>query len=48
MLALEVQELTKRIQDHKRVLVNIVKPKVCTERARHYTDAYRLHVPGRG
>jgi formate C-acetyltransferase len=36
--------LTKRIQDHKLVLVNIVKPKICTERARHYTEAYRLHI----
>ncbi len=44
MLASEVEELTKRILDHKRVLVNIVKPKICTERARHYTEAYRLHM----
>ena len=44
MLPVEVETLSKRIQDHKRVLVNIVKPKVCTERARHYTDAYRLHM----
>jgi formate C-acetyltransferase len=44
MLPLEVETLSKRIQEHKRVLVNIVKPIVCTERARHYTDAYRLHM----
>jgi formate C-acetyltransferase len=40
----EVVALTDRIAAHKRVLVNIVKPAVCTERAKHYTEAYRSHA----
>lgn len=40
----DVPALTGRIAEHKRVLVDIVKPAVCTERAEHYTEAYRLHA----
>jgi pyruvate formate-lyase/glycerol dehydratase family glycyl radical enzyme len=40
----DVVSLTKRIAEHKRVLVNIVKPAVCAERAAHYTEAYQLHL----
>jgi len=40
----DVAALANRIAEHKRVLVNIVKPAVCAERAEHYTGAYRLHL----
>ena len=44
MTELRLDILTHRIQAHKDALVHIVKPPVCTERARHYTDAYRQHL----
>ena len=44
MTELRLDTLTRRIQAHKDALVHIVKPPVCTERARHYTDAYRQHL----
>lgn len=44
MTELRLDTLTHRIQAHKDALVHIVKPPVCTERARHYTEAYRQHL----
>lgn len=44
MTELRLDPLTRRIQAHKDALVHIVKPPVCTERARHYTEAYRQHL----
>ena len=44
MTELHLETLTRRIQAHKDALVHIVKPPVCTERARHYTEAYRQHL----
>jgi len=44
MTELHLDTLTRRIQAHKDALVHIVKPPVCTERARHYTEAYRQHL----
>ncbi|WP_312210281.1 formate C-acetyltransferase/glycerol dehydratase family glycyl radical enzyme [Pseudescherichia sp.] len=44
MTELRLDTLTRRIQAHKDALVHIVKPPVCTERARHYTDSYRQHL----
>lgn len=44
MTELRLDTLTRRIQAHKDALVHIVKPPVCTERARHYTEAYRQHL----
>lgn len=38
---MELNYLPKRIQDHKKALVNIVTPPICTERAVAYTKAYR-------
>jgi pyruvate formate-lyase/glycerol dehydratase family glycyl radical enzyme len=40
----DVVALTNRIAEHKRVLVNIVKPAVCAERAKDYTEAYQQHL----
>ena len=44
MTTLTLDKLTARIQAHKNALVHIVKPPVCTERARHYTEAYQQHM----
>ncbi len=44
MTELRLDTLTQRIQAHKDALVHIVKPPVCTERARHYTEAYQQHL----
>ena len=44
MTTLTLDKLTDRIQAHKNALVHIVKPPVCTERARHYTEAYQQHL----
>ncbi len=44
MTTLTLDKLTDRIKAHKSALVNIVKPPVCTERARHYTEAYQQHL----
>ncbi|WP_132927710.1 MULTISPECIES: formate C-acetyltransferase/glycerol dehydratase family glycyl radical enzyme [Sodalis] len=41
---LDLTSVSDRIRAHKNVLVNIVKPAVCTERARHYTEVYKLHL----
>ncbi|WP_418642838.1 formate C-acetyltransferase/glycerol dehydratase family glycyl radical enzyme [Vibrio chaetopteri] len=38
---MEINYLPQRIQDHKRALVNIVTPPICTERAEAYTKVYR-------
>lgn len=40
MTTLTLDTLSPRIQAHKAALVHIVKPPVCTERARHYTEMY--------
>ncbi|HBC81050.1 MAG TPA: formate C-acetyltransferase/glycerol dehydratase family glycyl radical enzyme [Escherichia sp.] len=44
MTELRLDTLTQRIQAHKDALVHIVKPPVCTERARYYTEAYQQHL----
>ncbi len=44
MTTLTLDKLTDRIKAHKTALVHIVKPPVCTERARHYTEAYQQHL----
>ncbi|KFD19351.1 formate C-acetyltransferase/glycerol dehydratase family glycyl radical enzyme [Yokenella regensburgei] len=44
MTILTLNTLTDRIQAHKNALVHIVKPPVCTERARHYTEAYQQNM----
>ena len=41
MTTLKLNTLSARIQAHKMALVHIVKPPVCTERARHYTEMYQ-------
>nr|WP_239670814.1 formate C-acetyltransferase/glycerol dehydratase family glycyl radical enzyme [Vibrio variabilis] len=38
---MELNYLPQRIQDHKKALVNIVTPPICTERAEAYTKVYR-------
>ena len=44
MTQLNLDTLTDRIKAHKRALVHIVKPPVCTERARHYTEVYQQNM----
>jgi len=44
MTTLKLDVLSPRIKAHKNALVNIVKPPVCTERAQHYTEAYRENM----
>lgn len=44
MTELDLTTLSARIRDHKRRLVEIVKPPVCTERARHYTESYQANI----
>ena len=44
MTTLKLNTLSARIQAHKMALVHIVKPPVCTERARHYTEMYQSHL----
>ena len=44
MTELDLTTLSARIRDHKRRLVEIVKPPVCTERARHYTKSYQANI----
>ena len=44
MTDLDLTTLSARIRDHKRRLVEIVKPPVCTERARHYTESYQDNI----
>ena len=44
MTTLKLNTLSARIQAHKMALVHIVKPPVCTERARHYTEMYQRHL----
>jgi len=44
MTTLTLDTLSPRIQAHKAALVHIVKPPVCTERARHYTEMYQQHL----
>ncbi|MFS2223197.1 hypothetical protein JWF83_11995 [Pantoea sp. B65] len=41
---LDLTSVSDRIRAHKNVLVNIVKPAVCTERARHYIDELKNYV----
>ncbi|MBJ3813600.1 formate C-acetyltransferase/glycerol dehydratase family glycyl radical enzyme [Shimwellia pseudoproteus] len=43
MTELNLTHLSDRIRAHKQALVHIVKPPVCTERARHYTAIYQAH-----
>lgn len=43
MTELNLDYLSPRISAHKQALVHIVKPPVCTERARHYTEIYQAH-----
>ncbi|WP_421174528.1 formate C-acetyltransferase/glycerol dehydratase family glycyl radical enzyme [Aeromonas enteropelogenes] len=44
MTQLDLTTLTPRIRAHKESLIHIVQPPVCTERARHYTQAYQAHL----
>ena len=44
MTDIDLTTLTERIRHHKRRLVDIVSPPVCTERALHYTEAYKAHM----
>ena len=44
MTTLNLNTLSERIKAHKTALVHIVKPPVCTERARHYTEMYQRHL----
>ncbi|MBV8046531.1 MAG: formate C-acetyltransferase/glycerol dehydratase family glycyl radical enzyme [Paludibacterium sp.] len=44
MTQLDLTTLTPRISAHKRALVNIIKPAICTERALHYTESYQQHL----
>ncbi|MER0125942.1 formate C-acetyltransferase/glycerol dehydratase family glycyl radical enzyme [Franconibacter daqui] len=43
MTELNLNFLSNRIKAHKEALIHIVKPPVCTERARHYTEVYQQH-----
>lgn len=43
MTQLDLNTLSPRIRAHKESLIHIVQPPVCTERARHYTQAYQAH-----
>ncbi len=44
MTQLDLTTLPPRIRAHKESLIHIVQPPVCTERARHYTQAYQAHL----
>ena len=44
MTQLDLNTLSPRIRAHKESLIHIVQPPVCTERARHYTQAYQAHL----
>ncbi|MFC5705305.1 formate C-acetyltransferase/glycerol dehydratase family glycyl radical enzyme [Aeromonas eucrenophila] len=44
MTQLDLNTLSPRIRAHKESLIHIVQPPVCTERARHYTEAYQTHL----
>lgn len=44
MTQLNLNTLSPRIRAHKESLIHIVQPPVCTERARHYTEAYQAHL----
>jgi len=41
---LDLTSVSDRIRAHKDVLVHIVKPAICTERALHYTEIYQQHL----
>lgn len=43
MTQLNLNFLSPRVKAHKEALIHIVKPAVCTERARHYTTIYQQH-----
>lgn len=43
MTELNLNFLSPRVKAHKKALIHIVKPPVCTERARHYTAIYQQH-----
>ncbi|MCG9659974.1 formate C-acetyltransferase/glycerol dehydratase family glycyl radical enzyme [Vibrio mediterranei] len=40
-MTMELNYLPKRIQEHKKALVNIITPPICTERAQAYTKVYQ-------
>jgi pyruvate formate-lyase/glycerol dehydratase family glycyl radical enzyme len=44
MTTLKLDTLSERIKLHKKALVHIVKPPVCTERAQHYTKIYQENM----
>lgn len=44
MTQLHLTTLSPRIRAHKDSLIHIIQPPVCTERARHYTEAYQAHL----
>ncbi|MGY3944211.1 formate C-acetyltransferase/glycerol dehydratase family glycyl radical enzyme [Aeromonas tecta] len=44
MTQLDLNTLSPRIHAHKESLIHIIQPPVCTERARHYTEAYQAHL----
>ncbi len=44
MTTLKLDTLSARINAHKNILIHIVKPPVCTERAQHYTQIYQENM----
>lgn len=44
MTQLHLTTLSPRIRAHKDSLIHIIQPPVCTERARHYTEAYQAYL----
>lgn len=44
MTILNLSTLSERVQAHKKTLIHIVKPPVCTERAQHYTHIYQTQM----
>ncbi|MGL5286731.1 MAG: pyruvate formate lyase family protein, partial [Aeromonas sp.] len=44
MTELNLTRLSDRIRAHKESLIHIIRPPVCIERARHYTEAYQTHM----
>lgn len=44
MTQLDLTTLSPRIRAHKDALIHITRPRICTERALHYTEAYQQHL----
>lgn len=41
---LDLTTISPRIKAHKDALVHITKPRICVERAEHYTESYQQHL----